>query len=91
MSQQNYKSASISFNGWVRLVVLIGIGVIVSLPVRLFLTRVRIVKESEVHESVSSINQYQQAYFAEKTVFSTSIKTLGLAIKTENKITKISL
>ncbi len=71
--------------------VLIGIGVIVSLPVRLFLTRVRIVKESEVHESVSSINQYQQAYFAEKNVFSTSIKTLRLAIKTENKITKISL
>jgi hypothetical protein len=91
MSQQNYKSASISFNGWVRLVVLIGIGVIVSLPVRLFLTRVRIVKESEVHESVSSINQYLQHYFAEDTVFITSIKTLRLGIKTETKNYKNSL
>ncbi len=83
MSQQDYKSASISPNGCGCLVVLIGIGVIVSFPVRLFLTRVRIVKESEAHESVSSINQYQQAYFAEKTVFSTSVKALGICLKTE--------
>ncbi|MEG3917698.1 type IV pilin-like G/H family protein [Microcoleus sp. POL10_C6] len=91
MSQQNYKSASISFDGWGRLLVLIGLGVIVSFPVRLFLTRVRIVKESEAYESVSSINQCQQAYFAEKSLFRTSVKALGIGIKTETKTYQYSL
>ncbi len=68
-----------------------GIGVLVSIPVRLFLTRVRIVKESEAHESVSSINQYQQAYFAERTVFNTSVKALEIGIKTETENYKYSL
>jgi len=83
MSQQDSKSASISPNGCGCLLLLMGIGVIVSFPVRLFLTRVRIVKKSEAHESVSSINQDQQAYLAEKNVFSTSVKALGIGLKTE--------
>ncbi|MEG5159586.1 type IV pilin-like G/H family protein [Microcoleus sp. AT3-A2] len=91
MSQQNYKSAIISSNGWVRLLVLIGFGVIVSIAVRAFLIRVSSVKESEAYDSVRSINQGQQAYFAEKSVFSTSVKTLGIAIKRETENYKYSL
>jgi len=83
MSQQNSKSATLSFNGWGRLVVLIGLGVIVSFPVRLFLIRVRDVKESSALGYVSSINKCQQAYFAKKSVFSTPVKGLGIGIETE--------
>ncbi|MEG4204683.1 type IV pilin-like G/H family protein [Microcoleus sp. Pol7_A1] len=91
MSQQNSKSARISFNGWGRLLVLIGLGVIVSFPVRLFLIRVRDVKQLGAYESVSSINQCQQAYFAEKSLFRNSVKALGIGIKTETKTYQYSL
>jgi type IV pilus assembly protein PilA len=55
-----------------------------------FLVRVRINKQWEAREYVSSINKRQQAYFAEKSVFSTSVKALGIGIKTETENYKYS-
>ena len=42
-------------------------------------------------ESLRSINKGQQAYFAEKSVFSTSVKALGIGMKTETENYKYSL
>jgi type IV pilus assembly protein PilA len=47
-------------------------------------------KQGEAREYVSSINKGQQAYFAEKSVFSTSVKALGIGIKTETENYKYS-
>ncbi|MEG4327621.1 type IV pilin-like G/H family protein [Microcoleus sp. AT3-A2] len=91
MSQQNYKSASIESNGGGCLVLLIMIGVFVLLVRPSFLKKVTNIKQSEAREYVSSINQGQQAYFAEKNVFSTSVKALGIGIKTETENYQYSL
>ena len=91
MSQQNYKSASLASNVGGCLVSLMVIGVLASLVVPSFQVRVRINKQWEPRDYISLINKRQQAYFAEKSVFSTSVKALGIRIiKTETENYKYS-
>ena len=56
-----------------------------------FLNKARITKQWEPRMYISSVNKGQQAYFAEKSVFSTSVKALGIGILTETKDYKYSL
>ncbi|MEG4111205.1 MULTISPECIES: type IV pilin-like G/H family protein [unclassified Microcoleus] len=91
MSQHNSKSASIESNGCRWLVSLMVIGVLASVVVRPFQARVRINKQWEPRMYISLINKRQQAYFAEKSVFSTSVKALRIRIiKTETENYKYS-
>ncbi|MEK0179040.1 MAG: general secretion pathway protein GspH [Oscillatoriales cyanobacterium] len=48
-------------------------------------------KQSEAKQYVDSINKAQQAYFAEESVFRTSVEALGLGLKTETANYKYSL
>ena len=91
MSKQDSKSASLSPNGCGCLLLLMGIGAIGALIVPSYLNKVWNIKQSEAREYVSSINKGQQAYFAEKSVFSTSVKALGIGMKTETENYKYSL
>jgi Tfp pilus assembly protein PilE len=91
MSPQNYKLASIASNNREWLVLLMVIGVFVWIVRPSFLDKVRNIKQAEAREYVSSINKGQQAYFAEKSVFSTSVKALRIGIKTETENYKYSL
>ncbi|MEG4857898.1 type IV pilin-like G/H family protein [Microcoleus sp. K1-B6] len=91
MSQQDSKSASILPNGCGCLLLLMGIGVIGAIALPSYLNKVWNIKQSEAREYVSSINKSQQAYFAEKSIFSTSVKALGIGIKTETENYKYSL
>lgn len=79
MSQQSFKLASIASNGGGCLVLLMVMGVFVWIVRPSFLA----VEQSEAIMSVSSMNKSQQAYFAKKNVFSTSVKALRIAITTE--------
>jgi type II secretory pathway pseudopilin PulG len=91
MSQQNYKSASLASNVGRGLVSLMVIGVLAWVVVPSFQVRVRINKQWEPRDYISLINKRQQAYFAEKSVFSTSVKALGIRIiKTETENYKYS-
>ena len=91
MSQQSSKSASLASNVGGCLVSLMVIGVLASLVVPSFQVRVRINKQWEPRDYISLINKRQQAYFAEKIVFSTSVKALGIRIiKTETENYKYS-
>ena len=86
MSQQNYKSASLASNVGGCLVSLMVIGVLAWVVVPSFQVRVRINKQWEPRDYISLINKRQQAYFAEKSVFSNSVKALGISIiKTETE------
>ena len=85
MSQQNSKSASIASNGYGCLVLLMFFGIIFLICRPSFLAKARNGKQSEARGYVSSINKGQQAYFAEQSVFSTSVKALGIGIKTETE------
>ena len=67
------------------------IGVFLSVAVPSFMAKVRNRKQAEAREYVSSINKGQPAYFAEKNVFSTSVKALGIGIKTETENYKYSI
>ena len=92
MSQQNSKLASIGYNYCGGLVPLMFFGIILAAIVVLpFQPRVRYVKQGSAREYVSSINKRQPAYFAEKNVFSTSVKALGMGIKTETENYQYSL
>ena len=91
MSQQNSKLASMASNNGEWLVLLMVIGVFVGLVRPSFLNKVRNIKQAEAREYVSSINKGQQAYFAEKMVFSTSVKALEIGIKTETENYRYSL
>jgi type II secretory pathway pseudopilin PulG len=91
MTQKNYKLASIASNGCRWLVLLIVIGGFLSVSVPPFQARVRINKQWEPRDYISLINKRQQAYFAKKSVFSTSVKALGIRlIKTETENYKYS-
>lgn len=48
-------------------------------------------KQSEAKQYVDSINKAQQAYFAEESVFRTSVEALGLGLKTETANYKYSV
>jgi type IV pilus assembly protein PilA len=91
MTQKNYKLASIASNNGEWLVLLMVIGVFVWLLRPSFLAKARKIKQAEAREYVSSIHKGQQAYFAEKSVFSTSIKALGIGSKTETENYNYSL
>ena len=87
MSQQKSKSASIASNGGGCLAILIVIGVLASVAVPSFQVKLRNNKQWEPRMYISLINKRQQAYFAEKSVFSTSVKALRIRIirtETEN-------
>jgi type II secretory pathway pseudopilin PulG len=91
MSQQNYKSASLASNVGGCLMSLIVSGVLASVVVPSFQVRVRMNKQLEPRDYIRLINKSQQAYFAEKNVFSPSVKTLGIRIiKTETENYKYS-
>ncbi|MEG4055873.1 MULTISPECIES: type IV pilin-like G/H family protein [unclassified Microcoleus] len=91
MSQQISKSAIIESNGCRWLVSLMVMGVLASLVVRPFQVKLRNNKQWEPRMYISLINKRQQAYFAEKSVFSTSVKALGIRIiETETKNYKYS-
>ena len=91
MNQPNSKLARIGSNTGGCLAILMVMGVFFSVAVPSFLAKVRNRKQAEAREYVSSINKGQQAYLAEKNVFSTSVKALGIGIKTETENYKYSL
>jgi len=91
MSQQNSKLASIASNSGGCLVLLMMSGVSLSVAVPAFLNQARITKQWEPRVYISSVNKRQQAYFAEKSVFSTSVKALKIGILTDTKDYKYSL
>lgn len=91
MSQQDSKSASISPNGCGCLLLLMGIGVMGAIALPSFLNASNKPIISEAKQYVNSMNRAQQAYFAEKSVFSTSVDALGLGIKTETTNYKYSV
>lgn len=82
------KSARILYNGCGCLVILMFLTAI-ALPS--FLASTNTPKQSEAKQYVSSINKGQQAYYAEKNAFSTSIETLELGVKTETNNYKYSI
>ncbi|MGB8686575.1 MAG: type IV pilin-like G/H family protein [Microcoleus sp.] len=73
--------------GCLLLLICIGVGAI-NLPSFLNPTKP---KQSEPKQYVSSMSKGQQAYFAEKSVFSTSVEALGLGLKTETANYKYSV
>ncbi|MEG4144974.1 type IV pilin-like G/H family protein [Microcoleus sp. Pol12B5] len=91
MSQQSSKSASLASNVGGYLVFLMLIGVLASVAVPSFQVKLRNNKQWEPRDYISLINKRQQAYFAEKNVFSTSVKALKIRIiKTETENYKYS-
>jgi len=91
MRQQNFKPASlfykrpsksarILYNGFGCLVILM---ILTAIALPSFLNRVSRVPQSEAKQYVGSMNRAQQAYYAEKGNWATSIPALGLGIKTE--------
>ncbi|MEG3927388.1 MULTISPECIES: type IV pilin-like G/H family protein [unclassified Microcoleus] len=91
MSQPNSNSASLASNVGGYLVFLMLIGVLASVVVPPFQVRVRFNKQWEPRMYISLINKRQQAYFAEKSVFSTSVNALRIRnIKTETENYKYS-
>jgi len=91
MSQPNSKLTSIASNNGEWLVLLMVIGVFFWIVIPSFMAKVTNIKQAEAREYVSSINKGQQAYFAEKNVFSTSVKGLKIGIKTETENYQYSL
>ena len=89
-----YQESSISNSaskGCGCLLLLMGIGVIGAIVIPPFLSRVTKATQPEAIVYISSMNKGQEAYFVEKSVFSTSVKALGIGIKTETTNYKYSL
>jgi len=91
-----YQESSISnsaYNGCGCLLLLMCIGVIgaIALPSFRGASTQGKDKTVEAKQYVSSMNKGQQAYFAEKSVFSSSVNALGLGIKTETTNYKYSV
>jgi type II secretory pathway pseudopilin PulG len=83
-----YQESSISnsaYNGWGCLLFLMFFGVIGAIALPSFLGASNRGKDKtvEAKQYVSSMSRYQQAYFAENNAFSSSVKALGMGIKTE--------
>ncbi|MCW6051913.1 type IV pilin-like G/H family protein [Lyngbya sp. CCAP 1446/10] len=91
MRQENSKPAIISVDGCGCLVLLMCIGVMGAIALPSVLSMASKAKQSEGKQYVSSLNKGQQAYYAEKNAFSTSIEALGLGLKTETTNYKYSL
>ncbi|MEG5081224.1 type IV pilin-like G/H family protein [Microcoleus sp. AT8-B4] len=73
------------------LLLLMGIGVISAIALPSFLNTSHSCRIPEAKQYVSSMNKGQQAYFAEKNAFSSSVDALGLGIKTETTHFKYSI
>jgi type II secretory pathway pseudopilin PulG len=91
-----YQESSISnsaYNGCGCLLLLMGIVVIgaIALPSFLGASNRGKDKTAEAKQYVSSMSRYQQAYFAENNAFSSSVKALGMGIKTETTNYKYSI
>jgi hypothetical protein len=71
------------------LICIIGVGPIIILPS--FLNQAGKAKQVEPKQYVAVLNRAQQAYYAEKSVFSTSVDALGIGIKTETTNYKYSV
>lgn len=92
MSQQDSKSTSIGYNGCLLLLMYIGgIGGIGAMVLPYFIQTPHRCHPSESKLYIGSMNKGQQAYFAEKNVFATSVNALGLGIKTETNDYKYSV
>ncbi|MEG4857899.1 type IV pilin-like G/H family protein [Microcoleus sp. K1-B6] len=93
MNQQDSKSASISPNGCGCLLLLMGIGVMGAIALPSFLGGCKGCKYKKMEgiQYVRSMSRGQQAYFAEKNAFSSSVKALGISLKTETKVFKYSI
>ncbi|MEG4810834.1 type IV pilin-like G/H family protein [Microcoleus sp. F8-D3] len=92
----NYQESSISnsaYGGCGCLLLLMGIGVMGAIALPSFLGASNRGKDKtvEAKQYVGSMNRAQQAYFAEKNAFGTSVDALGLGIKTETTNYKYSL
>jgi type IV pilus assembly protein PilA len=91
-----YHESSISnsaYNGCGCLLFLIFFGVIGAIALPSFLSASNRGKDKtvEAKQYVSSMSRYQQAYFAENNAFSSSVKALGMGIKTETTNFKYSI
>jgi len=91
-----YQQSSISnsaYNGCGCLLLLIGIVVIgaIALPSFMGASNRGKNKTEEAKQYVSSMSKGQQAYFAENNAFSSSVKALGIGIKTETRNFKYSI
>ncbi|MEG4070874.1 type IV pilin-like G/H family protein [Microcoleus sp. Pol11C2] len=97
MSQQDSKSARISPNGCGCLLLLMGIGAIGAIAMPTFLgdsahdKYMTSYMTFQAQQYVSSVNRGQQAYFAEKNAFSSSVKALGIGIERETTHFKYSI
>ena len=74
------KSASIVYNGCGCLVILT---ILTAIALPSYLNSVSRAPKSEAKQYLSSMNRAQQAYYAEKGNWATSIAALGIGIKTE--------
>lgn len=91
-----YQESSISnsaYNGWGCLLLLMVIVVIGAIALPSFLGGSKGCKSKtvEAKQYVSSMSRGQQAYFAENNAFSSSVKALGIGIKTETPNFKYSI
>jgi type IV pilus assembly protein PilA len=73
------------------LVVIIIIGILSAIALPAFLNQANKAKQSEAKQYVASMNKGQQAYFAENTIFGTSVEALGLGLKTQTTNYKYEL
>jgi len=95
-----YQESTISnsaYNGCGCLLLLMGIGVIGAIALPLFLgdstqdKYMRSYMTFQAQQYVRSMNRGQQAYFAGKNAFSSSVKALGIGIETETTHFKYSI
>jgi len=85
-----------AYNGCGCLLLLMGIGVMGAIALPSFLNAshkpmISKAKQSEAKQYVGAMNKAQQAYFAENNAFSSSLKALGIGIKTETTNFKYSI
>ncbi|MEG4327622.1 type IV pilin-like G/H family protein [Microcoleus sp. AT3-A2] len=65
------------------LLLIAGIGVMNGIALPFYLNNTNRSKQSEAKQYVNSMNKAQQAHFAEKSAFATSVNALEIGIKTE--------
>ena len=90
MRQEYSQLNSTLLNGCGCLVILVILMILTAIALPSFLAMANKSKQSEGKQYVSSMNKGQQAYFAEKSAFATSIADLEIGIKTETTNYKYS-
>ncbi|MEG4247427.1 type IV pilin-like G/H family protein [Microcoleus sp. Pol10D4] len=73
------------------LLLIAGIGVMNGIALPFYLNNTNRSKQSEAKQYVGSMNKAQQAHFAEKSAFATSVNALEIGIKTETTNFKYSV